>query len=258
MNTYQRLVKGEKLPGIPTTTWNAMVSAIEWVERNRLRLGTERFTPESSGVNVKNNSSDDIDAGGVLGLGAPLITVSDNLSAFKEAASFVGASPTSPDHVGNFGICLEPIPAGKIGKCAISGIAICKIQVDSSSHQQYADIRHGRTDKLIARYSGAAEILWKESGTGDKWAIVNLGPLVQQAYQGKLTGGLTSTAAATLDVWTHSTAGAWSTAGYSVTAYSPLMLGSGKTIPSGASVLARGDRVSGLLVVEGSGDCPTG
>jgi hypothetical protein len=257
MSLYRRLSKGERLPGIPTETWNAIVRASEWVERHRQGGLVGEFTPESSAVNIKNSSGADIDTGYILGLGSPIITVSDNLAAFKEAASFVCDTPASPTHVGKFCIAAEPIPDGKIGKAFIDGVAICKVQVDSDSKQEFADIKHGERSKLIARYSGAARILWKESGTGDKWAIVLLGALEQQAFQGSLGGTLSSTAAATLGVYAHSTAGAWSTAGYNVTAYAPLMLPAGQTLPSGAKVLARGDRISGLLVVEGAGDCPS-
>lgn len=208
-------------------------------------------------VKIKNNSGAAVGAFNVLGVDTSVvITPTANLTGFKSDPVLKGISPVSPDHVGGFVITIESIADGAIGLAMRSGIVPVKIQVDSDSKQQFADIRHGQTTKLIARYSGAAAIIWKESGTGDKWGLVHLGPLVQQSFQGSLASTLSSTSAATLAVYAHSTAGSWSTAGYNVTSYAPLMLASGKTLASGTKVLARGDRISGLLVVEGSGDCP--
>lgn len=257
MSIHQRLVKGQKLPGIPTDTWNALIRAAEWVEKNRLRLSYGKFEAESDGVNIQNNSGNDIDIGGVLGLDGAWITPTENLDAFKEGVALKGVKPTIPAHVANFGVAIEPIPNGKVGKVCIFGPCICRVQVDVDQKQQYADIKYNATDKLIARYSGGAEIVWKESGTGDKWAFVLLGPMSQQAYQGKLSANLFGSSSALMTTYLQGTAGAWSTAGYNLTVYGPLLMQSSQKLPSGAAVLVRGDRNSGLLVVENSDTCPS-
>jgi hypothetical protein len=45
----------------------------------------------------------------------------------------------------------------------------------------YADIDDGDTFHLVSASSGAAKVLWKESGTGDKWALVTIGDEAPEA-----------------------------------------------------------------------------
>ena len=41
---------------------------------------------------------------------------------------------------------------------------------------EYADVADAEAGRLKSGLRGAAQILWKESGTGEKWAVVRVGP----------------------------------------------------------------------------------
>jgi hypothetical protein len=49
------------------------------------------------------------------------------------------------------------------------------MDVQNEDHR-FADVGDEVAGHLVSAVSGAAEILWKESGTGVKWAVVRLGP----------------------------------------------------------------------------------
>ena len=90
----------------------------------------------------------------------------------------------------------------------------------------------------IARPSyagGAAKILWKEAGTGTKWAIVRfpICPLVE--YDGKLDGALSAGGSATMSIWEYTSS--WQDSTKNETVYAPPILSSG-SIASGKWVSA--------------------
>ena len=85
-----------------------------------------------------------------------------------------GATPDEEDHVGKFAILLEPIADGKIGVGCLGGVCPVKIDVEDEDHG-YADIADAEAGNLKSCDCGAAQILWKEDGTGTKWAVVRLG-----------------------------------------------------------------------------------
>jgi hypothetical protein len=87
--------------------------------------------------------------------------------------AFKGISPTVADHLGRFAVLLEPVKQGDIGPACVAGVCIVHVDVQDEDHE-YADIADGRY-RLATSDSGTARILWKEGGTGTKWAVVRLG-----------------------------------------------------------------------------------
>ena len=83
-------------------------------------------------------------------------------------------TPADPTHLGRFAILTGPIPNGKIGQAAVAGVCVAKVDVQAED-DGFADIADGSTASLTSGPSGAATILWKETGTGEKWAIVRFG-----------------------------------------------------------------------------------
>ena len=76
-------------------------------------------------------------------------------------------------------VLTESVKAASGGKTPIAravavGMTAVKLNIVSST-DQYADIEVGTTANLKSGSTGAAKIVWKESGTGLKWAIVRLG-----------------------------------------------------------------------------------
>ena len=79
-------------------------------------------------------------------------------------------------------------------------------------------------------------ILYKESGTGTKWALVHMGVPYYPTIRGKLDGDLNSGSSATMSVWTGSTL---SDSGRNVTVYDSLtFISASKEIDTGTVITA--------------------
>ena len=71
---------------------------------------------------------------------------------------------------------LEPLAADGIGRGIVSGVTICRVWADAEAQEyQFAEAEQGVTNYLRMVESGSAQVLWREAGTGLKWAIVRLG-----------------------------------------------------------------------------------
>lgn len=125
-------------------------------------------------------------------LRGPVISPTDNLPEFKGRPVLKAYYPNRDEvagrnDIGRFGIALQPIRNQGIGLVQISGVVVTKLDVEYSTHR-YADVKHGDKENLKTHECGAAEILWKESGTGaDKWAMVRLGNFITPPLVCRLT-----------------------------------------------------------------------
>ena len=73
-----------------------------------------------------------------------------------------------------FVVLAEPIASVKIGRAYIGGVCLAKVNVTDAGHA-YATITDGEEAYLTSAASGPVQILWKEAGTGQKWAQIRLG-----------------------------------------------------------------------------------
>jgi hypothetical protein len=71
-------------------------------------------------------------------------------------------------------ICAEPIANGSIGAAWAGGVCQVQIEVSDADHA-YADVSDGQLTRLASAESGPCTILWKQSGTGTKWAVIRFG-----------------------------------------------------------------------------------
>jgi hypothetical protein len=154
---------------------NACVDALKWVDAQRNRNGAgaaNSLVDDPCVVWIKNAGEEDRDRFEILGIDSTVpIAPTDNLDAFKQHFVLNGVTPTAA-HSGKFVILLEPIVAGEIGSALAMGVCPCKVQV-AAGGMIYADVSDGDGTALEESDSGA-QILWIESGTGTKWAIVRL------------------------------------------------------------------------------------
>lgn len=148
---------------------------------------------------LKNTTGSAVVRGGVLGISGPLIDPADNEEEFRTNLAFAGASPSVDTHNGRFAITLEPIKAGKIGRAVIVGLAACTVAVSDAAHG-YANIADGQTDKLSSSAARGVPIYTKESGTGDKLAVVILGGQVLRQARGIAFTATTSFTASSASV----------------------------------------------------------
>lgn len=180
MSDFPRVTPGQKFQ--PTAEqWNAAQDAAS--AQRAKRFGgdagdavAEGFSPVV--INVKNVSGGALQRFAVVKINDALITPTESQSEFEARVAFDVTTPgAASDYVA---ILLEPIRSNKIGRAVISGAVQVQVNVTNAGHK-YATPTAADATKLTsaaAASQGAVEILWKESGTGTKWAVVRLGTLV--------------------------------------------------------------------------------
>ena len=163
----------------PTASWlNAVNEAANLVRARPVFRQAGDTSTSLSQVLVKNVTADVVDRYGILSLSgqAVLITPDDGLDAFQEQVAIEGDAPGGAGEI--FVVLLEPLGEDEIGHAAIAGAVQVQIDVTDAGHA-FAQTDAADTDKLVSAASAAAgtvPILWKESGTGTKWAVVLLPP----------------------------------------------------------------------------------
>lgn len=154
--------------------WNAMLDAARAARAARFSggRGDPLLDARQSGiVPVKNGTGSTVARFGVLKLSSALISPTDNLAEFQRRPMFLGAAPAADTD--SVCVVLEPIAAGKIGLAVASGVTVANLSVSDASHE-YAAPAAGVTATLASATSGPAKILYKQSGTGTKWGIVQI------------------------------------------------------------------------------------
>lgn len=179
MDVFNKVSPGDPLR-IKAGTWNAVMDASRAVLAGRpAALGSAMpgvGTPLRDAVTilVRNDSGSDLDPLSVVGLGAPVVTPTDNEDEFRENAALAASIPDADTDSGRFAILLEAVPAGEFGRALLAGVTAVKLQVADADHG-FADVTDGDASKLTTADAGGAQILWKEAGTGTKWGLVRLG-----------------------------------------------------------------------------------
>jgi hypothetical protein len=161
---------------MPAATFNIFIDAAQdYLRRRQDQGGEARPGPREMGiVLVKNDSGADCDRFAVLGISGILYTPTENEEGFKNRPALVGDTPAAPDHRGKFVILQEPVAAGNLGRACAGGVTPVQIAVTDEDHG-FADISDGSSATLASAPSGPARILYRETGTGTKWAVVLLG-----------------------------------------------------------------------------------
>ena len=170
----KKVRSGERLR-IPASTYNAFIDAAQ-AHRNQqgVRARTGRDVAPDGTILVRNDTGVDQSQFSILGLNGPLFEPT-NLQAFKNHPRIVKAiAPATGTHDNMFVVLAQPIAAGKMGRAYISGVYLAKVNVTDAGHA-YATITDSETGYFTSGASGPVQILWKESGTGQKWAQIRLG-----------------------------------------------------------------------------------
>lgn len=161
-----RVLPGDKT--LPAAALNAAFAA-----SGRQTGGGAGSAPRGT-VYVQNNSGTLVERFGVLGVDGVVVDHATNDAEFLRRVLLAGNEPAIETHRGNFVVCLEPIDDGNVGRCAVVGLVQVQVDVIDALHG-YADIKDADLAKLQSSGGGSARIVWKEAGTGTKWALVALG-----------------------------------------------------------------------------------
>jgi len=179
MGIYDPLPPGAPVTKMSITVYNELLAMLKQFKRGTLS-GPNNFHPLQRNpglVYVKNESGYDVARLGILGLSDDvLFDHADNADEFIGRPTLTGTTPTTASHSGTFVIAQVPIVAGRPGLALLAGVTAVQLNVGDADHE-YADVRNNDRTELDTGDGGAAQILYKESGTGSgKWALVLLGP----------------------------------------------------------------------------------
>jgi len=180
--SLRKVLPGEQFVA-PAATWNAFIDAAQDYKDRTADIGRQPMAGfRSSGiVTVKNESGSARRQFDVLGLGEPIFLPGGGGSSggnadqsFRNTVAFRGVMPSEDEHAGKFVVLIEPLAAGAVGKGCVSGVCQVRVNVTDEDHR-FAEVSEGKADVLESGDTGSAKILWKEDGTGQKWAVVHLG-----------------------------------------------------------------------------------
>ncbi len=155
-------------------TYNELNGLIEKDRLSGLSMQANTTRGNNDFVLVKNISGTDVARFGVLGIAGIVFDPQTALPAFVSRTVFTGETPAESHQTGRFLICAEPIKSGAIGRAWADGIVTTRIEVLAPSHN-YATVKPDDTTQLVSADQGLCYILYKEAGTGTKWAVVRYG-----------------------------------------------------------------------------------
>lgn len=193
MDPFKKVVPGSPL-AISAAAWNAVQDAAR--EYRRRRAGGLLSGPLAAAVEpshtvlVSNQTGSPLSERAVLALGTPTVSAVDDPFGVQARPLFPGTLADSTSDP--FGILLEPLDSSKVGRAVVGGVAVCDLNVTDSTHT-HARPSTTSTAVLDSAAAGPAKIVWKESGTGTKRAVV----LIDQAggSGGAVTNGELAVAA---------------------------------------------------------------
>lgn len=183
---------------IPLGDWKRFLKVADWWDRT-YGLQLPSVLPKNGLgdlglIRIKNESGSAVDRFQVLG-------VNDMLTSTGEINPvFSGITPATPTHYGKFCVLLESLLDDQTGWACVSGVVPVQVAF-TYSDSPYADITNSDATKLTADEGGAAQVLYKETGTGTKWTLCRIGTPHRPVIRGKLDGDLNSGSSTTMSVW---------------------------------------------------------
>lgn len=168
---YRKVQRGQRL-SVSARVYNHAVDLFRQGEDGGAAAGGLR-TAQTGIVLVKNGIGANLGRFSVLGIDGPLFMPDVDGDDFQRAAAFSGVTPAE-EHEGKFVVLAEPLDVDQIGRAYVAGCFPAMVNVIAEA-DEFADVNPGVTTSLKSTSSGAAKIIWKESGTGEKLAIVLVG-----------------------------------------------------------------------------------
>jgi len=173
----KKVLAGDKLK-IPAKTFNTFVDAGQYYldRQGDLKVSPAGNNLRSAMVRVYNNSGADQDMFAVLAITGVSISQSDNENEFMHRGPVLTvdlwSNVTAADrYKTTFVILQQPVKQEKIARAKAFGVSQVQINVTNASHP-YAK-PSASSAILDSAWAGPTRILYQESGTGTKWAVVH-------------------------------------------------------------------------------------
>lgn len=169
---------GHVAPGQKVTLragdWNGAMDAARWYDQQKNGGATAtKNLKRNIIVTVYNASAEDVPRNGILAITGLKITPTDNPTILQDGPILTGDVPSA--HDSQFCITSQAIAAGEYGQAVLSGMMPCTVNVIDADHS-FAQCDLTSDADGVARLEssnvGAAVVLWKDTGTGEKDALV--------------------------------------------------------------------------------------
>lgn len=188
----KHITPGQKVTRLPAVSLNAAIDAgarmLEFVQPGGPQQTCASGDSPRNVVLIKNMTGQDLKERSIVGIketgldlpditGDPDGDEADQAVLLGEAVDVEKPDPAKHT-AGKWGVTLGPIAAGTEGNegqgwMAIGGLIKARVDVTSDAHAFAVPILN-ETDHLASADSGTP-ITWKKTGTGKKWAQINLG-----------------------------------------------------------------------------------
>jgi hypothetical protein len=154
------------------TEWNRMVSSSRKLPQSRHTRRTFQFANQPQFSWIVNSCGEDRDQYDILKIEEPFVSPTDDDQGFRERIVWKGVEPTA--HC-QFAVLLYPALEGELVPCLTTGQVQARVQItDASITPCFRAGPKSGSYRLHQLATGSAEATWAESGTGDKWTILNL------------------------------------------------------------------------------------
>jgi len=172
----------KKYPGEPfemtATTFNTLIDVARHARDLQMPAQIRRQISRPQTILVRNDSGSDRNRFDVLLVDGPLFGPSENSDFFQNNVVVKAIKPSNVDRNYRRKTCVilaEPARAGALAKAYISGICPARVYVNDEDHLMADIVNYEPSYLQSVPHGGAARIIWKEEGTGLKWALVLLG-----------------------------------------------------------------------------------
>jgi len=187
-NSYKQFVPQEILHEFPGASWNSIVEAARWVDKQRALQKNPvvgSIDPQSITVQVRNATDKDFEGQfNIVGLGDSTIDPTAGSSSTGEEYEPVivdGKAPDEKKHRSTFAVLQMPAAKNEVVAATAFGYTMVKVVVNDVKHR-FCGIKSGDVENLHSGRQGA-EILWKASqDEGKVWCLVKLLPLPPLYY----------------------------------------------------------------------------
>lgn len=182
---------------IRASTWNAFVDAANFTKEMRQnQCGKGLRSGIATGiVLVKNAESEQRDRFAALVLNDIAVPPNVNEDEFVSCTPvFIGQKMTDEREGKPYGILLQPLAAGEIGRAMVLGIVPAKVTVNDADDQYAVPTPGSSAGALKSDSTGVARIIWKAGGSGSQWCLLQLGGAGsgaggEKAYMCKVVSG---------------------------------------------------------------------
>lgn len=176
MAAPSRLSTGEAFIGPSASDHNAFVDVWEaWRRKGDFRLARRVGGTNALRLLALNTTGAAIDAVfPVLEIAGPVYSAANRADVVHETISLQGKTPTATATMSDLVIVQSRITAGGLRPAVVMGPTWCTVDVTDDAHT-HVEPKVGDNTQLASASSGSVKIVWKETGTGSKKALIILG-----------------------------------------------------------------------------------